>query len=238
MSAHRPILLMTRPQPASDRFVASLNPDLVKKTHVVTAPLIRIEHISAAVDLAAVSGVIFTSANGVKALTAVTGDRNVPAFCVGPATTKAARDQGWTAHQCGQDAASLIASLLETKPAIPLLHVRGRFARGKVAETLTKQGLLCDELVLYDQVPQTLSEEATTALESDATVIAPVFSPRTAALLRHALPGRAIEFVALSPAVATELDGRAAQGIHVAATPNAEAMRVLVENLLQSAMPG
>ena len=148
MTASRPTLLMTRPEVASERFVASLDPKLTERVRVVTAPLIRVVHRDIALDLSGFAGVIFTSANGVHAASTATDRRDLPAFCVGPATTRAAAHAGWEARQVGQDAESLITGLLAARPDGPLLHIRGAHARGDVAEVLTKQGLTCGETVL------------------------------------------------------------------------------------------
>lgn len=238
MPVSRPTLLMTRPRAASQRFVSTLPPALMEGVGVITSPLIRIDHVGGGLELDGVRGVIFTSANGVHAASAATDRRDLSAFCVGLSTTQAATEAGWTAHQSGTDANSLITALLHNRPDAPLLHIRGRHARGDVAQNLTKQGLSCADTVLYDQSPEPFSEQAIQALGGDGVIVAPVFSPRTARLFAQQAPERPIRFAALSPAVADELRGITSWQVDIAPVPDAQAMRVLVEKLLQSAMPG
>ena len=238
MPVLRPILLMTRPAEASERFVTNLNPDIVARIDVAISPLIRISFRTARLDLAGFRGVIFSSATGVRAALNAGKGPFGRAFCVGPATTQAAKQAGWDAQQSGQDASSLVATLLRDKPDVPLLHIRGHHARGDIAQTLSKQGLTCEEVVLYDQEALPLSSEVLSAVASDAPIVAPVFSPRTAALLGAQLPDRPIRCAALSQAVADELSDHSSWSVDVASSPDAQAMRALVEKLLQTAMPG
>ncbi len=238
MSPSRPTLLMTRPLAASNRFVASLDQILLNQVDVITSPLVKIEYLSKPLELASVAGVIFTSAHGVRAAGNVDGQNKYPAYCVGPATTQAALDAGWCAKQHGLDAVTLIAALLAEMPAGPLLHIRGEHARGDIAETLTKHGLHCNETVMYRQTAQPFSEEAIAAMRRDDTIVVPLFSPRTASLFRQGALKRAFEIVAMSSAVADAVGPINDWSVTTARLPDAHEMRVLVEKLLQSHVPG
>ncbi len=238
MAKTRPTLLMTRPEAASRRFVEGLDYDLMRSVRVIVSPLIRIEWLAGELDLVRVGGVIFTSANGVGAASRVVQPDGTPAFCVGPATTMAAERAGWSAHQMGHDAESLVTAVLEARPAGPLVHIRGEHARGDVAQRLSDAGLSCEEAVLYAQTAQPLSADAVSALDATDPVIAPVFSPRTAQLLSKDIRRQAIQIAALSAAVAEALGTLANARVAIARAPNAQEMTALVEKLLHSAMPG
>ena len=218
--------------------MASLEPDLTAQVDVVTSPLVRIEYVSKPLEMDGVAGVIFTSAHGVHSAQSVPHDRSCPAYCVGQATTQAAADAGWHAQQMGEDAASLIASLLSQNPKGPLLHVRGEHALGDIANTLTERGLRCGEIVMYHQHAQQFSDAAVAAMQGDGRIIAPIFSPRTADLFRQSAPDRPFDIVAMSAKVAREVDGIARWTVATADRPDAGEMRRLVEKLLQTHVPG
>jgi uroporphyrinogen-III synthase len=226
MQAPVPALILTRPEAASRQFLQTLNADLRARLQVVISPVLRIVPVGGPVDPGAARGIVFTSANAVQADL----PRDLPCFCVGAATTRAARAAGWDAQQSGTDADSLVARLLADRLAGPLLHLRGRHARGDVAARLSAGGIACAEQVVYDQLAQPLSGEALTAL-GDAAIL-PVFSPRSAELIAPQLPAQGdVRIAALSPAVAAIFTGLSARQVHVCARPDAGAMRDLVEKL-------
>lgn len=238
MRFSRPTLLMTRPLEASQRFVAALDPGLIAQCDVIISPLVQIEYLSKDLDLDGIAGVIFTSAHGVNAARNATEQTTLPAYCVGPATTQAAADAGWQAHDVGEDAAGLITTLLAQRPEGSLLHIRGEHARGNIAHTLTTQGLTCNEVVMYTQAAHPFSQDAITAMQADSAIIAPLFSPRTALLFRQGALDRPFQIVAMSSAIADEVQGKRDWTVVTARAPNAYEMRVSVENLLQSHVPG
>ncbi len=238
MSFSQPTLLMTRPLTASQRFVEALDSDLIACCDVIYSPLVKIEYLRKSLRFDGIAGVIFTSLHGVHAARLVADQSVYPAYCVGPATTRGAADAGWQARQVGEDAVSLTDNLIAEKPNGPLLHIRGDHARGDIAQTLTKHGLPCDEIVMYTQTAQPFSNEAIAAMEKGGVIIAPVFSPRTARLFRQGALDRPFHIVAMSHAIAEELDGIADWTVLTAPKPDAEEMRALVEKLLHSYVPG
>lgn len=238
MSLPKPTLLLTRPEAASRRFIGQLDPVIMAQVEVVISPLIRIACRTDPISFEGIRGLIFSSANGVLSAKSVTDRRDLPCFCVGLATTRAARQAGWTAHQAGQDADTLVAALCRDKPDAPLLHLRGEHGRGNVAQRLTERGLITREQVIYEQLAEPLTPEAQKALQGSGPVIAPLFSPRTAQLFAAQTPRRAVTVAALSAAVAQEVAGNASIRAHVAAQPDAQAMGQLVEKLLQSTLAG
>ncbi|WP_415405360.1 hypothetical protein [Tateyamaria sp. SN3-11] len=81
-------LIMTRPLPASEAFLRDLPADLRDRFAPVFSPLIDIVPLNPPDPMASADAAIFSSANGVAA--APPGDGRI-AYCVGPATTVAAR---------------------------------------------------------------------------------------------------------------------------------------------------
>jgi len=132
-----PFLLLTRPERESRRFLAEL---AAERAEPLVSPLLDIVTTGPLPDLAGVRGLIFTSANGVRAYAALAGPPLSPCFVVGEATARAARDVGLVPVVAQGDAESLLALILDHAPEGPLLHLRGTFARGALAERLTAAG--------------------------------------------------------------------------------------------------
>ena len=137
MDTPRPVLLMTRPRAASERFVSALPVEVADRVEVCIAPLMEIALSDAPITAADAQGVIFSSANGVQAARAAGLEPRLPAFCIGRATTAAATGAGWDARFAGEDADALVATLARTRPATPLLHLHGAHTRGDIAGRLT-----------------------------------------------------------------------------------------------------
>ncbi|MHA7874873.1 uroporphyrinogen-III synthase [Roseivivax sp.] len=227
-----PILLLTRPDRASRGFLEALASDGLRPGAVVISPLIEIVPEGALPDMAGIAGLIFTSAHGVEAYQRAGGPHRPNCFAVGSATAEAARAIGLHPATAEGDAEALIALIQATSPEGPLLHLRGRHARGDIAARLTEGGIETREAVLYDQRRAGLSPEAQAALGGTAPVVAPLFSPRTADLLAASGPFAAPLYVAaMSGAVAERLKGLPRAELVTAAQPNGTAMRKALADL-------
>jgi uroporphyrinogen-III synthase len=229
-------LLMTRPRAASERFVAGLPVTVSAQLSPVFSPLIEIRPLDVAPDLSGVGALVFTSANAVAVASELIRRRDLVCYCVGPATTEAARGAGWHATQSGDTAQQLIANLTRIRPDVQLLHLRGVHARGDIAENLSRAGVSCDEKAIYDQSLLPLSDAAAGVLAGPAPVLAPFFSPRTARQFAETANPRApLWLTALSSAVAEPLKTLPFQDLAVAAAPNNAAMGKTVEMSLKRA---
>ncbi|MFC3613369.1 uroporphyrinogen-III synthase [Lutimaribacter marinistellae] len=228
---------MTRPQLASERFLAQLPQDVQAQVTAVHSPLLDIRPTDTAIELDDIRGLVFTSINGVAIASHRIDERNLPVFCVGEATTAAAERAGWQARFSGESSEALIATLLEERPASPLLHLRGEHSRGNLAETLTQLGLSVSEAIIYEQQLLPFTEDALAALDSETPVLAPLFSPRTARQFADLHKGRAPLFLAaLSDAVAKPLETLPFERLKVAKRPDAEAMARTVEKMIRRAI--
>lgn len=231
MVSPKPTLLLTRPRSASNRFVALLSEKLRRRVTILQSPLIRIDPMEQVLDLGVAKGLIFTSINGVQSAAALTHDRSLPCFCVGPATTRAAQDAGWMAHCAGQTADELVAHLLSDTPRLPLLHLSGRHRRGQIDDRLSAAGLPCRAVAIYDQQLCPLSDAAIALLKSSQLVIVPLFSPRTAGQFCVNLPkGAQPHVIAISQAVLDAVPEHLRHAPLLAETPDAAAMAKQVEN--------
>lgn len=225
MCALRPVLLLTRPAEASERFASQLPPDVLARVDLIISPLIRIEPLVQSLDFGPARGLIFTSANGVRVVDGVTEDRLLPSYCVGEKTAATARDAGWNAHALGATADELVAALLRDRPEGPLLHLSGEHTRGDIAARLCAAGLPTAETAVYAQPLQPLDDAAQRALVGKMPVIVPLFSPRTARHFAEQAIGPApVHAIALSESVAEPLKPKGFSRVDVALRPDAGAM--------------
>lgn len=226
-----PILLLTRPLAQSRRFAEQAAAALPVH-EVLIAPLSEV--VALPFDpavFAGAKGLILTSANAVPMLPPMPG---LTAWCVGPATARAAAAAGFVVREGGGDAAALIEALRDAAPEGPLVHAHGAdLARDLAAEL---PGLVRG-VAVYAAVARVL-EPGTRAAMRHRRVIAPLFSPRAARLFGADLPeASALTCVAISPACAAALPAQVA--VAVADSPDHGGMlRALAGVMSQSAPSG
>lgn len=226
-------VLLTRPRADSEPLAADL---AARGIDSLVEPMLDIVfRAGAAPALDDVQALLFTSANGVRAFAAASGERGLTVFAVGDATARAAGEAGFTriASAGGdvRDLAALVASRLRPEDGA-LLHVAGSKVAGDLAGTLRKAGFTVRRAMLYEsRTARAFSPEATAAL-ADGTIDAVlIFSPRTAhafvSLARQAGLDRAcrqITALCLSPAVAAAANGLSWRAVRVAAAPTRAAL--------------
>src|SRR3954467_11037655 len=98
--------LVTRPRAEAMALAEAL---AARGIEAILEPLLDIHYRDEpAPDLTGVQAVLCTSANGVRALARLSGDRELPLFAVGDATARRAREAGFTnVFSAGGDAADL-----------------------------------------------------------------------------------------------------------------------------------
>ena len=230
----RPVILLTRPEASSRRMAALWAARLGDRVGFCISPLMEIRLDPRLPDLSGIRTLIFTSTNGVAAYVAAKGPDNLPCYTVGDATACAARKAGLRAISAGGNADALIQRILQDGAPGPMLHLRGAYARGGIAERLSAQGCAVSQAVVYTQNALPLTAEAQTVLEGETPVIIPLFSPRSAALLGSGPFAAPVHVIAISEAVANSLRF-AVEHCVVAAHPDFESMTLAIEALLNSA---
>jgi uroporphyrinogen-III synthase len=225
-----PVLLLTRPAAQSARFLHECEDGLGRPVKAVISPIMGIEPRTLTVDPRRFAGVVFTSENAVTALGRPDWSRGVTAWCVGRRTADAAAAAGFTALSAEGDAQALLTRILADRPEGPLLHLGGAHLASDIAAELTQSGVPAETVVVYDQVAVPLTTEARTLLSApQGRVVLPLFSPRSAWLVRAAVetvaPG--VVPLAMSENVA-EAWGTAPPVAKVAVEPTSAAMRALV----------
>jgi uroporphyrinogen-III synthase len=210
----------------------------------VIEPMMEV-HFRASVvpDLAEVQAILCTSANGVRALARVTGERDRLLLAVGDATASRARVEGFTnVASAGGDIADLVRlAVTHLRPqGGRLLHVAGEVVAGDLAGALRAQGFSTERIVLYDARPvAALSKSTIRALCSGKIDFAVFFSPRTAAIFVKLANGaglaaccRTITAVSISAAADAALATLSWRDRHVAAKPSQAAVLDQLDRVL------
>jgi uroporphyrinogen-III synthase len=176
-------ILLTRPRDQALSFAEELVKLGMIPKNIVIDPIQKIEGVEISYDFTSVRGLLITSANGVAYLPADLIGSNLPTFCVGKATTRAALKRGLMAQHLAATAQGLCNVLSAQVPQGPLLHLRGTHT------SLDFEVYFCDtpvgvqNLITYRQTTQELGFETYKLLRGTNPIVLPVFSARTARLL-------------------------------------------------------
>jgi len=188
-----------------------------------------------------VDALLFTSANGVRALAALTDRRELPALCVGGATARAARKAGFVNCFTAEGDVSALVDLARRSGLRNFVHPRGRDAAGDLKGWLAESGQSVADLVLYE-ARETGPPPApvAAALARGRVDLVTIWSPRNATILARNLgtidPNlAATELVAISPAAAAPLAGAGFHRVIIAESPNSPAMLAAIRRAFGTA---
>jgi len=226
LAQRAPLLLLTRPEAQAARFAKTFADRFGTGFDIVTAPIMEIVLADAPIALDGVGGLVFTSENGVAGFAAMSGRRDLPAYCVGDRTAQAARQAGLDARSARGTAADLVAEIAADPPKGGLLHLRGEHARGDVCGNLRDHRLAAADQVVYAQHARPLPPEVLEAVAAAPVTLLPLFSPRSAELVSEDLrgqPGRLV-LVTISPATTAAWAGPEPLSLHEASRPDGEGM--------------
>jgi uroporphyrinogen-III synthase len=221
--------LVTRPRAEAAALAEAL---MACGVEAIVEPLLDIHYREGpAPDLAGMQAVLCTSANGVRALARLSGERAVPLFAVGEASAARAREEGFAhVENAGgnvDDLARLAHQRLRPE-AGRLLHVAGSDVAGDLAGQLRRAGFTVERAVLYEARPAAgLSAATVRALAGGFIDFALFFSPRTATIFARlaeragiAAALRNVTAVSISAAADGALAGLEFQARHIATTPD------------------
>lgn len=230
--------LLTRPEEDTKKLAAQLK---VLGHEVTCAPLLTIEALpTPEIDLANFQAILFTSANGVRALAQKCPSRDIACFAVGEATAATAKDAGFSpVYTAGGDVEKLAELVIRTldKTALPLLHVSGTAVAGNLSERLTKAGFQVRQHKLYTAIKATRFSAATQALirSSDITHM-PFYSPRTAKTFVDIIQQEGLSVhlskitaLCLSSAVSNVINSLIWHGVLTAAQPDQDSLFALID---------
>lgn len=228
-----PHILLTRPQAQAHQFADELIEQGVQPDHITIDAIMKIAPVEAPCDVAAYRGLIITSANALLYLPVALRGSQLPCYCVGGATSQAARALGLNAYHLADTARALCDALPTACQDGPLLHLRGTHTTLDMAEHFRSAPLSVENLVIYEQIAVPLRAETLNNLRHSSPVILPVFSARSAKLLgRLPLDWRPHQAVALSPAIAALCQEAGFGQVTTATRPNRKAMAAVITPLM------
>ena len=228
-------IIVTRAEPGASETVERLK---ARGLTAILAPMLSLVELpdSDMPDPSDLSGVVFTSANGVRTYTARRSDRHLPAWCVGPATAQAARHEGFeTVYESAGNAVDLAHFIVaNTSPSErPLLHVANSAATGTLRETLKSQGYRTIFAALYEMRPAiSLPEEVAKLLTQKARTIILLHSEKGASAFAALTKARELANcigVAISERASTPLERSNLSAIYTADTPNEDGLFAALE---------
>lgn len=198
-------------------------------------PLLAVELINAVPDLDAVGGLVFTSANAVRAFADLSPRREFAVFAVGEATAKAARAAGFAEVSIGPSNGAALVELIITKwrtASGMLAAISPEAPAFDVAKALRAAGLPVRRLVLYRTVPETVPPPGLLNALAEGIDGVLIHSPRAAeALAALTLP--ATDFAdmtlyALSEACVQPLQALPWREVRVADQPREDTLLQLI----------
>ena len=219
-----PVLIVTRPASQGAAFARDVQAQWRGPLRVICSPLITIKRIPVDADLDLVTGLVFTSVNGVAAIEDLTLPSGLTAWCVGPKTAMRAKRAGFVPIVGPGDAAGLVHLIAKQDPTGTLAHIRGRYSRSAISHELGAIGIHCLDVVAYDQPSCPLTADAEKAVKGKDPVLFPLFSPRTGTILSEHGPFVAETHVVAISEAAREAVAFSATTVKTAGQPNETAM--------------
>lgn len=183
-------VLLTRPRDRSEEFAALCRARDGWSAPILISPILRIASIPLSLAPGDYDWFAVTSVHGADCLAGFDGLSGRPCYAVGDRTAAALDKTGLSVRTAGGTAADLFDLIVRDRPAGRGLFPRGRHVASDLAKRLAGIGFPVEEAVCYDQVSRPLSQEARSLLSAGGRVLVPLFSPRSASLLREAAPIR------------------------------------------------
>jgi uroporphyrinogen-III synthase len=211
----------------------------------LVAPLLAVRHIPGGeIDLADVTALAFTSANGVAAFAARSAERRLPVFAVGAATAAAARGQGFADVVSADGDVAALARAIGARGAVgpsgeaEILHPGPADPAGDLVGDLRRQGFRARAVTVYETAGRAPDAGATRLVAGARAVL--LHSTKAArALAAHltAHPAPHLFAACLSDAVAAPLAGAGLAEARAAAEPTEAALLDLLRDLRADSGP-
>lgn len=225
MTDPEPTLLLTRPEDQSKAFLSDCETLAGRRLPALISPVMEIVLIPEMPDPELFDMLVFTSGNGVRSALASATLSGKRVLTVGERTAELARKAGANAEALGENVDAFLSNAHRIKGRV--LYCHGVHTRGDIAERLKEAEINVVEAVIYDQISKPPTAAAQRLLGGTGTVIAPIFSPRTARLLGNfGTISAPISVIAMSQAIADSWTGPGY--VRVIAEPTAKAMCLAV----------
>jgi uroporphyrinogen-III synthase len=203
-------------------------------------PMLSIENIEVTLpDLLPYSGLVFTSANAVRAFSSLTDEREKNIYVVGNETAKVADSLGWKNIKSANGDSAALKTLLEKNGlhARELLHLSGEH----IAEPLTIGGDDIERLIVYRAIKASeLSEGCQRLIDKQLFEAVMFFSPRSASAFKRLLEKHgcidnvsSINVLCISDSVVECVRDVTWGGIYVSKTPDRSSMLGLLEETVK-----
>ena len=217
------ILLLTRPLDGNERFCLKIK-HLLYKCEILDSPIQKIEFLPGLNKINKNEVLIFTSVNGLRAAEKhnLTNNR---CFVVGKNTKKIAVSFGYEVLGFSKDQENLLKLIKSKKPTESMVHIRGKHTVGNLCASLKKSEFICLEIIGYNQEPLKIKKQNLRKIQSGRPVILPIFSSRSAKLLRSNIDLTGFNVVAISEAVAQILTGVELGELVISKKPNLNSMQ-------------
>ncbi len=178
----RSIILITRPATDAEDFVREVEASGFSTMIQSMLGIVAMDFIMP--DPVGYGGLVFTSANAVRAFGETAWPREMPVFAVGAHTAAEAKKQLFRRVFSAEGDAGDLAGLIKKKSpdSATLLHVRGEHVARPLAGMLAKDRIEVDELVVYTTQTESngLSDAVLKALREGEIAAVTFFSRRTA----------------------------------------------------------
>jgi uroporphyrinogen-III synthase len=234
-------VLVTRPEPEGGRTATRLR---ARGHQVRLAPLLRIEPVrDARFGAGPWSGIVFTSANAVRAVAAhrrFDEFAGLPAYAVGARTREAAMAAGFAEVASAEgdvDALARLVAATAENAGRPLIYFAGSDRAGDLAGALSRVGQAVETVIAYRAVAVgDFDADLCAAIAGGAVDAVLHYSARTASAFVAAAKAAGlsdsamkIRHLCLSAQVARPLAASGAAAVIVAAAPNEDALLALVD---------
>ncbi|MEL6324184.1 MAG: uroporphyrinogen-III synthase [Pseudomonadota bacterium] len=238
MAAAGPIIVVTRAMPGAAETEARLREQGLK---TASAPMLALKPLPAPnlPNAASLSGLVFTSANGVRTYADIRSDRNLTAWCVGPATARAASEAGFSdIRESAGNAADLVKFIAGQSPPsqAPLLHIANAAAAGNLKQGLEDRGYSVRFEALYEMRAATALPAAFAALiQSTEPVVILIHSAKGATALSHLCPDpfpTNWTIAAISDQAAAPLATKTQTPVVIADTPNEDGLMAALTSVV------
>jgi uroporphyrinogen-III synthase len=118
-------------------------------------PVFEIKPLNPRIDLGGYSALIFTSKNAITALNAIDKSwKSIPAYVIAPQTAKTLKDLGGKLEFVGKEkhGDAFALELLKKLKNQKVLYVRGSKVVSDLITVLNANGVVCDDLIVYETV--------------------------------------------------------------------------------------
>lgn len=195
-------IIITRPEPDGAAFAAMVRQ---RGFEALLSPVMEIVWREIVPDCAGITGLAFTSANGVRAFSRWRSQLpmnafDLPVFAVGSVTASTAMENGFsTVIEAGGDVDALAKTINQQKntgDGTRLLHIAGSDRKGDLAALLAQAGINVVRQVLYDaKSVDFLNGDVALALRDHADQMGVAFfSPRTVRLFSQQIHRAGLDF--------------------------------------------